>query len=479
MSNETFGVTMQAAICQHFDLEFDFSSSRLDSIILSEILNKNIIDDIFKSISVNPIKFLTTSQEYTDHWITKCPHNFLLSNNETFSIRTFNSNNRKFAPKIVGQPGNKTINHFFGHLVNYNIDRTNFKKFCFENVQDIIPILLDYTLVSDYNCYFFFDDDKTYNYIIYKRGDLPELVFSNNDFTFTKSSAYLWKESNTIKYKNITAGEFQLHNNRAGFKLRLSVDFLELVSRERIIDITEDSNVVNNSTLGDSAELAICEMYNLSDGLNDDKLVSNSNLEYVSLFRDHYTYVSDELFPYEPIKYSGNEKRNRGGVSKSGVDFILSNNLSLSVKTNKDKSRKVCPPEIGQPSPSTFDLYFENTGLYDGKINADKFRLIVMNPDKVSVLLHQYVAYLNECDYLLWSVYHSDNKKLVSRNIAKSELCDLNFRPEHITYTNNFRDFDSVTIKYMGKSLGEFQIHSARNSLKFRFHMEALLNLMD
>jgi hypothetical protein len=43
-----------------------------------------------------------------------CPHNFLLDNEETFSVRTFKGSGKMFAPKAVGQAGEETFNHFFG-----------------------------------------------------------------------------------------------------------------------------------------------------------------------------------------------------------------------------------------------------------------------------------------------------------------------------------------------------------------------------
>ena len=39
-------------------------------------------------------------------------------------------------------------------------------------------------------------------------------------------------------------------------------------------------------------------------------------------------------------------RRERGGLSRSGIDFRLKSNKTLSVKTNKNKSKKVCPPEM-------------------------------------------------------------------------------------------------------------------------------------
>lgn len=231
--------------------------------------------------------------------------------------------------------------------------------------------------------------------------------------------------------------------------------------------------------LGDTAELAICNVFELDPGNDNDRLVNNSDKEILKSFTSHYSENKKQLFPLMPIRYAGTEKRERGSRSKSGVDFYLEQENTLSVKTNKSKSYKVCPPEIGQPSPKTFDLHFSNKGWYEGNMDETKFRELVRNTNTVSLLLREYVKFLNECDYLLWSLYLND-KDVTSQIINKSELEGIVFNPDLIDYSNDFTEKSSVTIKYgtdKKVSIGEFQVHSARNSLKFRFNFGNLLSL--
>ena len=469
MNNETFGMTFQYAICLHFNIENDISISRIDNGLLKSFIESKIIIRIFRG-RAKPIEYLTTSKKFTSPYITRCPHNFLLENEETFSVRTFKGNGKMFAPKVVGQAGDETINHFFGDLYPDIINRNNFKKFCLSKINEMLPILVDYALVSDYNCWFYRNDD-TYNYEILKRDDLPDLTFDLKDFSFTKPTEQSWNESNTVKFKEKTVLELQLHNNRSGYKIRLH--------RENFPELLKKEKVINNSMLGDTAELAICNVFELDPGNDSDRLINNSDKEILTNFITHYTEHKKQLFPLIPIKYAGTEKRERGSQSKSGVDFYLEKDNTLSVKTNKSKSFKVCPPEIGQPSPKTFDLYFSDKGWYEGNINENKFRELVRNTDTVSLLLREYVKFLNECDYLLWSLYLNDNE-LTSQIINKLELEGITFNPNLIDYSNDFTEKSSVTIKYGSNkkvSIGEFQVHSARNSLKFRFNFGNLLSL--
>ena len=467
MNNETFGITYQYAICKHFKLDNKISLDRVDLKLLDTFINSKTIPKLFRGRK--PIEYLSDSKLYTSPFIKKCPHNFLLETGETFSVRTFKENGKMFAPKVVGQSGEDTFNHFFGHLSSTEITRKNFKEFCLNNIDEMLPVIIDYALVSDLNCWFYLKDGKYFNEIL-KRGDMPELTFEHKNFTFTKTTVSEWNESNTIKHKGKTVLEIQMHTNRTGYKIRLH--------RENFSSLLKVEKEINNSILGDTAELAICNVFNLNPGINSNRLSNNSDIKILKSFEKHYQLNQKKLFPFKPIKYSGTEKRERGGASKSGVDFFLEEEKTLSVKTNKSKSFKVCPPEIGQPSPKTFDLHFSNKGWYDGNMDEKKFRLLIKDKQLLSLLLSEYVKFLNECDYILWSLYLNENN-IQSKLVGKSDLYNLSFNPDLINYSNDFTEKSSVTIKYGENnfSLGEFQVHSARNSLKFRFNFNSLLSV--
>lgn len=187
MNNETFGITFQYAICVKYKLGNSISLDRIDSKLLANFLKSKIINKIFRG--KKPIEYLANTKQFTSAFIKRCPHNFLLENNQTFSVRTFKGNGKMFAPKVVGQAGNETFNHFFGHLSDEEINTKNFKEFCLNNIDEMLPIIVDYALVSDYNCWFFIKD-KSFNYEILKRDDLPELKFDFNNFTFSNYNSY-------------------------------------------------------------------------------------------------------------------------------------------------------------------------------------------------------------------------------------------------------------------------------------------------
>ena len=84
-------MTFQYSICLHFEIENDISVNRIDKDLLKSLNESKIITKIFKR-RPKPIEYLTTSKKFTSSYISRCPHNFLLENEETFSVRTFKGN---------------------------------------------------------------------------------------------------------------------------------------------------------------------------------------------------------------------------------------------------------------------------------------------------------------------------------------------------------------------------------------------------
>lgn len=482
MNNEVFGNSIQVAICKYYGLAHEFDNHRYNYGVVQTLIHNEYPRKIFKEIGSKPIEHLTLSRKFTDAKIRRCPHNFMLDNGQTFSIRSFRSSNQKFAPKVIGQPGVETLNFFLGHLVDYHINQDNFKEFCFTNIHKILPILLDFAFISDYTCFFYRNSNGHFSFNLIERDDIPETEFMRSQFHFTAKNIAFWLESTTIKYGNSTIGELQVHNHRSTpFKLRLDHRNILPLIRENVLNHQEEFSEINNSVIGDSAELAICEIFQLESGISDPRLINNSNSRITQIFKSHYTKHRSALFPKEPKMYLGTETRERGGKSKSGIDFLLDEDLTLSLKTNKNFGKKVCPPEIGQPNPATFDKYFLDLDFYEGPMTKELFRIVVTNPEKVVVLLKKYVEFLNECDYILWTNLELKINNAYSNLIHKKDLVSIEFLPENVSYSNNFQDFNSVTLKYFHKghnySLGEFQVHSSRNSLKFRFNMQSLLDI--
>lgn len=229
--------------------------------------------------------------------------------------------------------------------------------------------------------------------------------------------------------------------------------------------------LINNESLGQTAEKVICDIA----GLNSEYLLRRS----IPGLEDAIRPILEKACCKLPqiIRHAGLDKGTRGGNSKSTIDFYLQNNQTLSVKTTKNSNFKVCPAECGQPGGDTFDLYFKH--LYDNpqeKINYHKFKELCLN--KSHLMIPIYLKHLFDCDYLLW-LFHN-TKEQGFKIIKKTDISAFDWKKENITFTKTFSTWnESCTIKYNGFSLGEYQVHNHRNNYKFRFNMKSLCVILN
>lgn len=72
----------------------------------------------------------------------------------------------------------------------------------------------------DYLIHFYGFRDHSVKYVVFDKINPP--VFEKNKFSFTRQG-HRWNESTTVKYDNISIGEFQVHKNRDCFKFRFNM----------------------------------------------------------------------------------------------------------------------------------------------------------------------------------------------------------------------------------------------------------------
>lgn len=226
-------------------------------------------------------------------------------------------------------------------------------------------------------------------------------------------------------------------------------------------------NLINNETLGQTAEKVICDL----QGIDSSHFSHRSN----ELLETRITPIVKAALRELPNinKHSGLERGIRGGQSKSTIDFY-SDEETISIKTTKNKSFKLCPSECGQPGKETFDYYFGH--LYEGSIDNGKCKRLVIN--KIDKMIPIYLDHLFDCDFLLLIYidspddgYHIYKKDKVRR--IKWEMDDFSFTRDLSNWN------ESTTVKYKNISIGEFQIHNHRNCYKFRFHILNLSNFIN
>ena len=240
-----------------------------------------------------------------------------------------------------------------------------------------------------------------------------------------------------------------------------------IVNKDLQIVLQNGNSFDNNETIGQSAEKALCQIFNIQDYIDETRVNTTIVNKIISEWNTNNIMNKLKFKVIESI-----------GYKNGAVDFsILENNnlKTLSVKTLKSRSGKICPQTIGQPTYKKWDEYFNQDHT-----NSDKDRFMYIKNNIKSVLDH----YLNHtfcCDYLMLisNCYDKPNINLINKpNITFSEI-DYN-----IIFTRNYdnsnigRSF-STTLKLETDtnviSIGEFQFHrkkengSGRNNLKFRF----------
>ena len=460
MNNADFGLSLQKMICDEYEIEINsWANSQFKSNYNKEYEKelKPIIPIIFQKVNSNPERLLTYSKLLSNKKQNTSPHNFLLENGKTLSIRTTKTSD-KVAPRTVGQAGFPILNEYFAEIYGDEItSQEDVRKLIYYHIHEILPIFIDNLFQSDFTVLFSRQDIN--NIQVIKAEDLANYSFSRNDFTFTRGLD-IWTESTTLKYHNKSIAEIQTHSNRT-FKFRF------IISK-----IPEWFNVVKetNETLGMSAESAICEYFGLETPRSFNNRVLRSYVEKLM------PVVKDAFKTIPPAKlHSGSMPGERGEQSKCSYDFVLKDDLTLSLKTNKGKM--VCPPEVGQPGSKTCLLYFSQffePGI--SEVTREAFKEMVFK--YIDQIMPIYVEHLFDSDWLLWIYETKSGYEYIAIN--RNEIKKFEWVKEKFSFTKaSIEEWnESNTVKYDGLSIGEFQVHQNRNCFKFRFNMQNLLNII-
>lgn len=504
-NNADLGITLQKLICEKYQLIVPLKASeQFNANYNPNYTNEltKLIQKLFAEVNLTPIECLTYTPS-PNKGERLSPHNFILSNGKTLSIRT-NKNGDKVAPRVVGQCGIPAFNYHFSELSGrYIEDKQEIKEIVYEQIHKMLPLFIDYMFISDYTVWVREGIDSSYEYTIYDKSKFVDIALDRNNFTFTRNLD-TWTESTTLKYKSKSLAEIQIHTNRT-FKFRFMMATLTSLLKEQqdtidIISLGTEAIIGNlfnlktsakaeaktklytelpelvyspvtltNETLGISAEAAVCYAFGIDIPDNYDGRVFN---DYVKNLWPVVQKAFSELPPV--IQSTGATKGERGKNSKCSYDFILAGNKTLSLKSNT--GNMVCPPEVGQPGAETCYLYFKE--FIDGnEITPDIFKQMVYR--HIEKLIPIYINHLFDSDYLLWIYKKSNsfNYKIFSKNYAADKV----WLKEKFTFTKpTLMDWnESNTVKYEGITIGEFQVHSKRNCYKFRFNLENLSRMFN
>ena len=241
---------------------------------------------------------------------------------------------------------------------------------------------------------------------------------------------------------------------------------------------------VNNETVGISAEVAIAGAFNVAI---DSYYASRAEERIVQYIMPHIKQVFQNNSIPAPVKHIAQ--------GQNPVDFELSNNKTLSVKTNQTNIGRAAPQNIGQPTSVTYfeyikaelnyDVYNElrKRGLSDTYENRAKlFKEISIN--RIGEVINIYWRNMFDCDYLLF-VYNviSASGTLMNQPCFKvfgKSAVPPKWDVSRFSFTQSIDSWnESCTLKYRGMAIGNFQVHSNRNCFKFRFNMDNIMNLIN
>ncbi len=231
---------------------------------------------------------------------------------------------------------------------------------------------------------------------------------------------------------------------------------------------------MNNEIFGISCEIAIADFFELN--LNPDyRERGDKNIEKKVL------EILPEIFCEipKPVKHIAEDQ--------NPIDFLLVGNKTLSVKSNFKKLGKVAPQNIGQPTSKTFFDYFKDNIIIDvTKLDKEEkqklFKEFVF--ENIDLLVSEYLENLFETDYYIHFFDLKNNNDQyndkISYIILEKENLNFNLEKDGYSFTQSLNTWnESNTLKYKGKSIGEFQVHKKRDCFKFRFNIKNILNLND
>ena len=230
-TNETLGITAEKVICDMFKLEYPANFFSRYSVEMQYQLQEVIM----QAFEYLPRPVSHTGSETGDRGgNSKCSYDFMLYGDKTLSLKT--NIGKMVCPPEVGQPNDKTCYLYFKDLVNDDhIDKVNFKKMVYQNVDKMIPIYLEHMFDSDYLLRLVENKDNRcttpYCYEIYPKNYGSQFKWNKDLFAFSKPTIDEWNESNTLYYEGVSIGEFQVHNHRNCFKFRFNFSNLTKIMK--------------------------------------------------------------------------------------------------------------------------------------------------------------------------------------------------------------------------------------------------------
>lgn len=231
--------------------------------------------------------------------------------------------------------------------------------------------------------------------------------------------------------------------------------------------------IINNETVGISAEVAIARVFGVKI---DPYYASRADEECVNIIIPSVRKAFAESNIPTPVRHVAE--------GQNPVDFILEGDKTLSVKTNQVNYGKIAPQQLGQPTSRTYFTIMSNElgedlSVYVKSDNyPDKARIFKeISMTRTAEVLNVYWRHIFECDYLIHFFNILNDRP---RYVVLGKLSAPKWDSSQFSFTQTLDSWnESCTIKYKGRAIGEFQVHNNRDCFKFRFNMDGIVGLLN
>jgi hypothetical protein len=225
--------------------------------------------------------------------------------------------------------------------------------------------------------------------------------------------------------------------------------------------------------IGISAEIAIADSFNVP-----------INPVYRTRAKNEIIAMTQCIVPYIFREHNIPLPKRHIAEGQNPIDFILSDNRTLSVKTNQRKLGKVAPQNVGQPTSTTYFYHFKTFYNKVPSDYAEKCRLFKnITLREIDQFMRIYWENMFDCDFLVhfYSFINTNGRlNLTPKYIVLDKRDTPQWEHHNFTFTQNATTWnESNTVKYCGVTIGEFQVHNNRDCFKFRFNMDGLSKLIE
>jgi len=221
-NNESLGMTAEETVCKLFGIDDKGIKGRSLTSLESKL--RPVLQQAFRMLP-KPIEY-TGANTGERGGESKCSYDFILDGGYKLSLKT--NIGKMVCPPEVGQPCAKTFSGYFKDLLDgKTVDHERFKLLAYNQTNVLIKRYLSHLFDSDYLLRIFEKDGTFVSEIINKNFGV-NMPFDQNLFSFSKRTPEVWKESNTLYYRGMKLGEFQVHQHRDSYKFRF--DFENLLS---------------------------------------------------------------------------------------------------------------------------------------------------------------------------------------------------------------------------------------------------------